>query len=84
MPSVGVVFKIYTKDNADPNEVAKRVEGIEPKPKGISVEEVAFGIKIIKAYFVYEDSETGSSSIESRIRQVEGVSEVEVEDETLI
>ena len=49
----------------------------------MQLEDIAFGIKVIKVMFVHDDSE-GSSIIEEKLRKVNGVTEVEVADESLI
>lgn len=82
MAKVGALFKIFT-DEGKLDEVTEEIKK-ELKPQDIRSEELAFGIKVIKALFVFEDSEVGSSSIEEKLKKVKGVSEVEVEQESLI
>ena len=82
MAKVGALFKIFT-DEGKLDEVTEVIKK-ELKPQDIRSEELAFGIKVIKALFVFEDSEVGSSSIEEKLKKVKGVSEVEVEQESLI
>jgi translation elongation factor EF-1beta len=82
MAKVGALFKIFT-DEGKLDEVTDEIKK-ELKPQDIRSEELAFGIKVIKALFVFEDSEVGSSSIEEKLKKVKGVSEVEVEQESLI
>ena len=81
MGKVATVFKIYP-DAGKENEV---VEGLRKslKPESIQLEDVAFGIKVVKALFIHEDQE-GSTEFEERIRKIHGVNEVEVAEETLI
>ncbi|MDE1846184.1 MAG: elongation factor 1-beta [Candidatus Micrarchaeota archaeon] len=81
MAKVAVLFKVYT-DEGQQEEVSKRIKE-QLKPNGIAMEEIAFGIKIIKVQFVYED-EQGSTKLEDGLRKVAGVNEVEVIEETLL
>ncbi|HVA83073.1 MAG TPA: hypothetical protein VNF06_02825 [Candidatus Aquilonibacter sp.] len=81
MGKVAVLFKVYTEEGQQ-EEVANRIK-TELKPNGIQMEEIGFGIKIIKVQFVYED-EQGSTKLEESLRKVQGVNEVEVIEETLL
>ncbi len=79
MGKVATLFKIYSDDaDAVLPELKK-----ETSPTSIQVEEIGFGIKVIKAMYVHEDSE-GSTGFEEKIRKVNGVKDVEVEEESLI
>ncbi|MGC8662742.1 MAG: hypothetical protein ACP5RT_03080 [Candidatus Micrarchaeia archaeon] len=81
MGKVGVVFKVYANNGEEEkvsDEIAKKL-----KPNGMQLEDVAFGIKIIKVLFIHEDNE-GSSSYEDKLRKINGVKEVEVEEEGLL
>jgi translation elongation factor EF-1beta len=82
MSKVGVVFKIFAEDNKTEELTARIREALAPK--SIGTEDLAFGIKVIKAFFEFDDSKTGSSDIETSIRGIKGVSEVEVVEESLI
>ncbi len=81
MSKVGVVFKVYA-DEGKLEEVAGEVKKLEPQD--MRTEELAFGIKILKVLFVFDDSKTGSSNIEEKLKSMEGVSQVDVEEETLV
>jgi len=48
------------------------------------VEEVAFGLKAIRLIIVMDDKEGLMDNIENEIRKIDGVSEVEVEEVSLI
>jgi len=81
MGKVGVVFKVYP-ENGEEEKVSKRIaEAL--KPNGIQLEDIAFGIKVIKVLFIHEDTE-GSSIFEEKLKNIEGVKEVEVEEESLL
>jgi translation elongation factor EF-1beta len=81
MGNVAVLFRIYTEPG---NEEAVRKEIIKDlNPKGTELEEVAFGIKVVKVLFIHDDK-TGSSDIEEKLKKIKNVNEVEVIEETLI
>ncbi|MDE1823528.1 MAG: elongation factor 1-beta [Candidatus Micrarchaeota archaeon] len=79
MGMVATVFKVYSDDTEGTAKAIKE----KLSPKSLQLMEIAFGIKVIKVMFVHEDSE-GSNIFEDRLRNIEGVKEVEVEDETLL
>ncbi|MDE1851788.1 MAG: elongation factor 1-beta [Candidatus Micrarchaeota archaeon] len=79
MGLVATVFKVYSDDtDAAAKAIKERL-----KPKSLQLMEIAFGIKVIKVMFVHEDSE-GSNVFEDRLKGIEGVKEVEVEEESLL
>lgn len=80
MGKVATVFKLYSDT---PDEVLPQVKAMEPKPTSIQVEEIGFGIKVIKVMFVHEDSD-GSTSYEEQLRKMKGVNDVEVDAESLL
>lgn len=82
MPKVAVLFKVYPRDNMLDKALSNIKE--QMKPAGMQTEDVAFGIKVIKVMFKFDDSETNSSTIEEALRKVEGVSEIEVVEEGLL
>jgi translation elongation factor EF-1beta len=81
MSSVIIIFKIYPEDGAL-ESVTEKVRAMSPQD--MKVEDLAFGIKTVKAAFKFNDAETNSSAIEERLVRLEGVSQVEVEEETLL
>lgn len=83
MSSVVVIFRIYPKDGFKIEDTVSEIKS-KLKPADLKTEEVAFGIKLIRVAFKYDDSTMGSSKIESELNALESVGEVEVEDETLI
>ncbi len=82
MGKVATVFKIYLEDIAQADSISKQISQ-ELKPTGVQVDDIGFGIKVIKVMFVHEDQE-GSTSFEEGLRKISGIKDVEVEDETLI
>ncbi len=82
MGKVATVFKVYAEDIAQTDSIAKQISS-SLKPTGVQVDDIGFGIKVIKVMFVHEDQD-GSTSYEESLRKISGVRDVEVEDETLI
>lgn len=81
MGKVATVFKVYTEGGKEA-EVSKEIKD-KLKPNGMQMEEVAFGIKVLKVMFVHEDEE-GSTAFEENIRKIKNVTEVEIEGESLL
>ena len=79
MGKVATLFKVYS-DDAD--AVLPKIKK-ETSPTSIQLEEIGFGIKVIKVMYVHEDSE-GSTKLEERLKKVEGIKDVEVEEESLL
>jgi translation elongation factor EF-1beta len=80
MGDVAVLFRIYTVEGGIDKV---KTEIVKLKPRGLQIEDVAFGIKTIKVLFIHSDSQ-GSSEIEDELRKIPGVNEVEVLEETLV
>jgi translation elongation factor EF-1beta len=81
MGKVATVFKVYI-ENGREAEVSKEIKETL-KPNGLQVEEVAFGIKVLKVMFIHEDEE-GSTSFEENLRKIKDVTEVEIDGESLL
>ena len=82
MGKVATIFKVYSEDSADSNSILKMISD-KLKPTSTQIEEIGFGIKVIKVMFVHEDNE-GSTEYEKKLREFPGVKEVEVEEESLL
>jgi translation elongation factor EF-1beta len=82
MGKVATVFKVYAEDISQTDSIKAQISSTL-KPTGIQVDDIGFGIRVIKVMFVHEDKE-GSTSYEEGLRKVKGVRDVEVDDETLI
>ncbi|MGC8647661.1 MAG: hypothetical protein ACP5SA_02465 [Candidatus Micrarchaeia archaeon] len=78
---MAVLFKIYPKEGAL-EKVLEEVKNLGAV--GAQAEDVAFGIKIVRALFKFDDSNASSSQIEEKIKALDGVSEVEIDEESLI
>jgi translation elongation factor EF-1beta len=81
MGDVAVLFKVYPEPGQE-DSVRKGIAE-QLKPSAMQMEEIAFGIKVIKVMFVHSDAE-GSSDFEEKLKKVNGVREVEVAEESLI
>lgn len=81
MAGVSVIFKVYPKDG-QLEQAQKDLQGLSPK--GMQTEDIGFGIKMIKVLFTFDDSQTSSSKYEEKIKALASISEVEVEEESLI
>ena len=82
MGNVAITFKILPKSSdVDINLLVNKIR--ELNPNDIKTENLAFGIKIIKALFIIPDNK-GSSEIEEKLRNIEEIGEVETESLTLI
>ena len=82
MGKVATVFKVYADDGTDPESILKKIFA-EMKPTSMQMEEIGFGIKVIKVMFVHEDSD-GSTEYEKKLMAFQGVKEVEVAEESLL
>lgn len=82
MARVAIIFKVYPKEGM----LEKAISNIRSKmnPKSMQAEDVAFGIKVIKVLFTFDDNETTGSNIEDQLKKIDGVGEIDVEEETLI
>lgn len=83
MSSVAVLFKVYPKENML-DKAVESIKRMNPAPTGMQTDDIGFGITVIKVLFKFDDSKTSSSKIEDELRKVEGVGELEVEEEGLI
>ncbi len=81
MADVATIFKVYAETGKEIEVRDKIVSDL--KPKSIQLEDVAFGIKVIKVMFVHTDEE-GSTAIEEKLKGIQNVTEVEVSDQTLL
>lgn len=82
MSMVSVVFKVYTDEGALDSVASEIKKSLNPKD--IKTEELAFGIKALRVMFLFDNSSMNSSVIEEKVRKINGVSELEVEEESLI
>ena len=79
MGKVATLFKVY----ADDADAVSQLIVSNLKPTSVQVEEIGFGIKVIKVMFVHDDNE-GSTGYEEGLRKIAGVRDVEVAEESLL
>lgn len=77
--NVAAQLKIYVDDPSVVDSVKKSIEKLA-KVQRFWEEDVGFGIKVLKASILMKDSEGGMDTLESGIRNIKGVSELEVEE----
>lgn len=81
MGNVSVVVKVYPEDPSKIDELKARLaEAVNPKD--VKVEDVGFGVRLLRVMVIVPDTEGGT--VEERIRALPGVSEVQAEDVTLV
>ena len=81
MGKVLTAMRVFPEEGQDLNMLIEKLKAL----KGFNtakIEDYVFGTKIIKASFVYEDGE--NMDFEQMARDVEGVSEVNVDEVGLI
>ena len=81
MGKVISVLKVYPEENFKPEELKANLEKVEGF-RNAAIEDFAFGMKIVKASFVCEDSE--GKDYEEIVKKVPGVSEVQIEEVGLL
>ncbi len=81
--NVAAQVKIYVDDPALLPDVKKSIEKLA-KVQRFWEEDIGFGIKVLKANLLLQDSEGGMEKLESGIRNIKGVSELEVEAVTRV
>jgi translation elongation factor EF-1beta len=77
--NVAAQIKIYVDDPSSMDGVKKDIEKLA-KVQRFWEEDVGFGIKVLKASILMKDSEGGMETLETSIRKIKGVSELEVEE----
>lgn len=84
MGKVIITFKIMPEDlSVDLKKIEQEVKDLINKygeVGKIEVEEVAFGLKCIKFFVIYDESKGDTEFLEDNIRNVDGVNSVEVID----
>jgi translation elongation factor EF-1beta len=80
MGKVSILAKIYPEDF---NEIEKIKDEISSKfnVKDYRVEDIGFGIKVLKILILSDDA---GINFEEELKKIKGVSEVEIESITLI
>lgn len=77
--NVEAKLKIYVDDPKKMGGVKKSIEKLA-KVQKFWEEDVGFGIKVLKASLLMNDSEGGMDKLEGQIKGIKGVSQLEVEE----
>lgn len=81
MGNVSVKLKVFPEDPGKVEELkASIVKAVSPR--GIEIEDIGFGVKLIKVMVVVPDTDGGK--VEEAIKALPGISEVQVEEVTLV
>lgn len=81
--NVAADIKIFLEDASKADKVKKGLEKLA-KVRNSNIEEGPFGIKILKATLLLNDDSGGMDALEKKISEIEGVSQVEVENVTRV
>lgn len=88
MGEVGIIYRILPKDlEIDVNDLSRRIEdSIKDicKIKGTQIKPIAFGLQAILMFVSTNDEANASEKIEERIKNVDGVGEIDVEEMSLL
>ncbi|MGC8663920.1 MAG: elongation factor 1-beta [Thermoplasmata archaeon] len=88
MGEVGIIYKILPKDlEIDVNDLSKRIEeNIKNicNVKGVQIKPIAFGLQAILMFVSIKDEGNISEIVEHKIREVEGVGEIDIEEMSLL
>jgi len=82
MGNVAISLKIMPESTDTNMEKIKEEISKKMRIQDSKIEPIAFGLKALKILVIVPDKETGD--IESKIKGIEGVSEVETESVTLV
>jgi len=72
-------FKIYLEDGNKMPEVKQAIEQMA-KVNHFKEEDVGFGIKILRAFVMFNDDQGGMDELEEKIKKIPGVSETQLDD----
>ncbi|MFA5382753.1 MAG: elongation factor 1-beta [Candidatus Micrarchaeia archaeon] len=77
MADVAVNVKISSEEQDNLEELIEKIKKV-CRVNTAELEDIGFGIKIIKAQIFVDDKDEGFDEVEERIKAVEGVSEIDV------
>ncbi len=81
--NVAADIKIFLNDASKADAVKKGLEKIT-KVRTSRIEDGPFGIKILHATLLLNDDQGGMDALESKISEIDGVSQIEVENITRV
>jgi translation elongation factor EF-1beta len=81
--NVAADIKIFLDDEAKADSVKKELEKIA-KVRSSRIDDGPFGIKILFATLLLNDDKGGMDALEAKIAEIDGVSQLEVENITRI
>ncbi|MDP8011320.1 MAG: elongation factor 1-beta [Thermoplasmata archaeon] len=88
MGEVGIIYKILPRDlEIDVNDLSKRIEENLKNicnVKGVQIKPIAFGLQAILMFVSIKDEGNASEIVEQKIREVEGVGEIDIEEMSLL
>lgn len=85
MAGIIITFKVVLESpevdfEAVKGKVISAIEGYDCDIGNATIEEVAYGIKAIKIIFLMDEKKGGTENLEEKLKEIEGVSSVEVLD----
>lgn len=80
MAEISIIYKIYLEDPSKVEEVKEEINE-KFKPRDITIEDIGFGVKLIKALFILDEDE-GISKFEEKLKGIKGISNIETESVT--
>jgi translation elongation factor EF-1beta len=72
-------FKVYVENPSKIQEVKDKIGSMAKVYKFVE-EDVGFGIKVLRSFLMFKDSEGGIDQMEEKLRSIDGVSETQLED----
>ncbi len=88
MGEVGIIYKILPKDlEIDVNDLSKRIENNIKEfcnIKGVQIKPIAFGLQAILMFISIKDEENASEKVEQKIKEIDGVGEIDIEEMSLL
>jgi elongation factor 1-beta len=81
--NVAADIKVFLEDASKAGAVEKSIEKLA-KVRASTIEDGPFGIKILRATLLLNDDSGGMDALEQKISDIDGVSQVEVENVTRV
>ncbi len=80
-----ITYRIMPSDvSVDVEKIADEIKNSDFELKDIKIEPIAFGLKAITAMFLLPDEGNVSDELEEKLRNINGVGEVETVSVTLV